>query len=84
MNTYLIQIRGLVDVNDLNPMSPHQMTVIRMEPASTLISICTDQSGLVAILRHLHHMGLIFLSVLREGERTELEKDHDRKNDLAA
>ena len=74
MNTYLIRLRGQVNVNDLNAMSPHQMTLVQMTPAATFISICTDQSGLVGLLRHLHHLGLTFLSVNREEERTELEK----------
>ena len=74
MNTYLIRLRGQVNVDDLNAMSPHHMTIVRMTPASTLIGIRTDQSGLVGLLRHLHHLGLTFLSVHREKVRVKLEK----------
>jgi hypothetical protein len=74
MNTYFIQLRGQVNVSDLNALSPHQMTVIQAKPASTLISICTDQSGLVGLLRLLHNLGLTLLSVIQEEERIELDK----------
>ena len=74
MNTYLIRLRGQVNVDDLNALSPHQMTMVQMAPASTLIGIRTDQSGLVGLLRHLHHLGLTFLSVHRKEVRVELEE----------
>lgn len=72
MNTYWIEIRGQVDVNELNPASPHHMTAIRVDPTPTLITVCTDQSGLIGLLRHLHGLGLELLSLKREdaaGER---------------
>lgn len=78
MNIYLIQLRGQVDVNDLNLMSPHQMTMIRVEAASTLITICTDQSGMIGLLRHLHHLGLTLLSIRQADEKQEWDKDNDR------
>ena len=84
MNAYLIQLRGQVDVNDLNPLSPHQMTVTHMEPAATWVRICTDQAGMIGILRHLHNLGLTLRSVLQEEEKPELEKEHDRSDHLAA
>jgi hypothetical protein len=61
--TYLIQLRGQIDENDLNAMSPIQMTVVRADTAATLFTIYTDQSGLVGLLRHLHGRGLVLLSV---------------------
>ena len=64
--TYLIQLDGRVNVDELNPMSPHHMTPVRSEPAGTLFSICTDQSGMIGLLRHLHSLGFVFLSVARQ------------------
>ncbi len=61
--TYLIQLRGQVDENDLNAMGPIQMTVVRVDTASMLFTVCTDQSGLIGLLRHLHGRGLVLLSV---------------------
>jgi hypothetical protein len=83
MNTYLIRLRGQVDVTDLNPMSPHQLTAVHMAPASTLICISTDQSGLLGMLVHLHNLGLTFLSV-QQDEKDALEKDHEYTTGLTA
>lgn len=58
--TYQIELRGQVNENDLNAISPLQMAVVRADTASTLFTICTDQSGL---LRHLHGRGFVLLSV---------------------
>lgn len=64
--TYQIEIQGWADENDLNAVSPLQLTVLRSDTKSTLFNICTDQSGLVGLLRHLHGRGLVLLSVHRE------------------
>lgn len=63
--TYRIEVQGLVDEDDLNAMSPLQMTVVRVDAASMLFTVLTDQSGLIGLMRHLHGRGLLFLSVNR-------------------
>ena len=63
---YLIQLRGQVDENEINAMSPLQMTVTWVDTASTLLTVHTDQSGLIGLMRHLHGLGFVFLSVKRE------------------
>jgi hypothetical protein len=62
---YHIQLRGQVDEGEINAMSPFQTTVKRTDATSTLFAVCTDQSGLVGLLRHLHGLGFVFLSVSR-------------------
>ena len=64
--TYLIQLHGQVNESDLNAMSPIQMTVVWADTASTLFTICADQSGLIGLIRHLHGRGFVLLSVYRE------------------
>jgi hypothetical protein len=64
--TYRIEVRGQADENDLNAISPLQMTVVRVDTIATLFTVCTDQSGLVGLMRHLHGRGLVLLSVRRE------------------
>ena len=64
--TYHIQLRGLVDESEVNAMSPLEMTVERVDQAATLITVCTDQSGLIGLLRHLHGLGFVLLSVTCE------------------
>ncbi len=64
--TYHIEVRGQVDENTFNAMSPLQMTVVREDTAATLFTICADQSGLIGLIRHLHGRGFVLLSVYRE------------------
>jgi len=64
--TYHIQLNGRVDEDEINTMSPLQMTVIRADTAATLLTVSTDQSGLIGLMRHLHGLGFVFLSVKRK------------------
>jgi hypothetical protein len=36
---------------------------VRGDQAATLFTVCTDQSGLIGLMRHLHGLGFVFLSV---------------------
>jgi hypothetical protein len=71
--TYQIEVMGLMDEQALNASSPLRMRVIRLEPdgelplEKTRISVLTDQSGLIGLLRYLHARGLVLLSVNWEG-----------------
>jgi hypothetical protein len=64
--TYRIEVRGEVDESNLNALSPHKMTVVRTDPAATLITICADQSGLIGLMRHLNGRGFVLWSLRRE------------------
>ncbi len=61
--TYQIIIRGQVDEQELNAQSPLRLTVEHSGPDSSRISIHTDQSGLIGLLRHLHGLGIVLLSI---------------------
>ena len=63
VNIYHIQIRGLVDEVEINAMSPLRLVKDWAETAVTQFSVQTDQSGLIGLLRHLHGLGFVFLSV---------------------
>lgn len=60
-----VRLRGRVDEAEINSMSPLQMSVEQAEADATLFSIRTDQSGLIGLLRHLHALGFIILSIVR-------------------
>jgi hypothetical protein len=64
--TYRIEVQGQVDENAFNATSPLQMTVVRRDTATTLFTICADQSGFIGLMRHLHGRGFVLLSVTRE------------------
>lgn len=65
IGTYQIKLYGQVSETEINALSPLQMTVEQTGPNGTLLSLSTDQSGLVGILRHLHGLGFVFLSIVR-------------------
>ncbi len=65
-NVYHVQIRGLIDEAEINTMSPLQLVKDWAETAVTQFSVQTDQSGLIGLLRHLHGLGFVFLSVYCE------------------
>ena len=79
--TYQIEVRGWIDEKDLNTISPLQVTMMLADAdeehpdadreypeAATRFTVCTDQSGLIGLLRHLHGRGVLLLSVRREPE----------------
>lgn len=65
-STYCIKVRGQIAEDDLNTMSPLETSVIRADPAATLFTIHTDQSGLIGLIRHLHARGVVLLSLTCE------------------
>ena len=69
---YQIELRGCVEVADLNAMSPLQITVLDIPTESenaypaTQLTVHADQAALIGLLRHLHARGFVILSVNRE------------------
>jgi hypothetical protein len=62
---YHIQLRGPVDEQEVNEMSPLLLARESGDTAVTQFSVATDQSGLIGLMRHLHGLGFVFLSVTR-------------------
>jgi hypothetical protein len=69
-HTYLIQLNGRIAPAELNAISPLELTVVQADRASTLFSVCADQSGLIGLLRHLHARGLVLISVTCKSNST--------------
>jgi hypothetical protein len=44
-------------------MNPLQMVRVQGNSAVTHFSVNADQSGLIGLMRHLHGLGFVFLSV---------------------
>jgi hypothetical protein len=61
-----IQLRGQVDEEEVNEMSPLLLVREGGDTAVTRFSVATDQSGLVGLMRHLHGLGYVFLAVCCE------------------
>jgi hypothetical protein len=65
--TYLIEIQGKLEEKEFNQTSPYRITEVRAKPDATLFTIYADQSGLIGLVRHLHHHGFVLLSMQRKG-----------------
>jgi len=63
--TYHIEVQGQVDEKVFNITSPIQVTVEQGNAVSTPLTLYADQSGLVGLVRHLHHQGFVILSLSR-------------------
>jgi hypothetical protein len=61
--TYQIIVRGHVDEAELNTQSPIWLAVEQAGPECSCITFNTDQSGLIGLLRHLHGLGIVLLSM---------------------
>ncbi len=76
--TFTIQLRGQLSQAEISAMSPVSgIALERAEPGSTAFTISMDQSGLIGLLRYLHGLGYIILSMTR-AEQADLE-DKDRR-----
>ena len=62
---YQIVINGQIEGDDLSSMSPVKLVVESCGPETTRFCVRTDQSGLVGLLRHLHNLGVVLLSIRR-------------------
>ena len=77
VRTYIIQIQGRVEEADINSTGPLRLTLGQEQGINTCVHLQTDQSGLIGLIRHLHGLGLVLLSVVCAGENTP---DPDSKN----
>jgi len=64
LSCYKIVVRDPVSETDLNRLSPVQ--VAQVDPAATHLSVQTDQSGLIGLMRHLHALGFVILAMSRQ------------------
>ena len=62
---YQIEVQGQIDESAFNETSPIQVQVNKTNETTTLITVWADQSGLVGLIRHLHHQGFVLLSFSR-------------------
>ncbi len=70
-HTYLIELRGPVEVDELNARAPLKILLVQTDSATTLISASTDQAGFIGLLRHLHGLGFQFLTMTCEAQYRE-------------
>lgn len=64
---YLILLDGQVSAETINANGPIESLVTQMDTC-TQCTVFSDQSGLIGLLRHLHALGLVLLSVTSNSE----------------
>jgi hypothetical protein len=62
---YRVELCGEADEDEINAISPLRVSIDLSDAGSSLLTVCTDQSGLIGLMRHLHGLGYVFLSVKR-------------------
>ncbi len=74
---YVIQTAGGVDASLVDWFGPVEIASAVQEDGeavTTLSDIVTDQAGLVGLIRHLHGLGLVLLSIERVPVSEERQK----------
>jgi hypothetical protein len=69
VHTYRLEVEGRVEERELNAAGPLRVRVEEGGETGTRLTVRTDQSGLVGLVRHLHGRGFVLLAVERESER---------------
>jgi hypothetical protein len=64
--TYQIRVRGQVAEADVAPFSPPGLRLAQSGETSTVLIFRADQSGFIGVIRQLHGLGLVILSVETE------------------
>jgi len=59
---YRLHIAGQVAESDIIPFSPPGTSIEPAGEAGTILTVRTDQSGLVGLIRHLHGLGFVLLA----------------------
>ena len=61
--TYQIQLHGQAAQGDIESFSPPGLKLQTYGDSNTMLSVRTDQAGLIGLIRHLHGLGFVILSV---------------------
>ena len=65
-HNFRIEVQDQVVESEINALSPLQMKIVQVSPGASQFLVCTDQSGLMGVIRYLHNHGFVFLSIIRE------------------
>jgi hypothetical protein len=72
--SYIIRIQGHIDASlvDCGPVEIRSAVADGAPAVTRLSGIVTDQAGLLGLMRHLHGLGIVVLSVERLAWQTDL------------
>ncbi len=77
---YVVKIQGSVDVqlaDWLGPMEIDSHIADGERGITTLARVVTDQAGIVGLIRHLHGLGIVLLSVERRASGQDFVGPYD-------
>lgn len=74
-SVYRVLVHGQLDESDLNASSPIATTVASVSNNTSELTVETDQSGVMGVLRHLHGLGFAIISVQSQPNNTPLEAE---------
>lgn len=80
VRTYWIEIDGTAAEEEINAATPISMTIIQAGEDKTVLTVSTDQAGLIGLLRHLHGLGFVLLSVRADRTIPSNKKSSGEKN----
>ena len=69
---YVVRIHGRIDGNPTDWLGPVEIASAVADgdkDVTTLSGIVTDQAGIVGLIRHLHGLGIVLLSMERVASR---------------
>jgi hypothetical protein len=62
-SSYRLRLLGEVSEDDVNRMSPCRVSQVQRDEKTTTFRAATDQAGMIGLMRYLHGMGFVILSV---------------------
>ncbi len=70
---YKIQVQGQVEEEDIRTACPLHIRIEEAGGTETTFVVRSDQSGLIGLVRYLHGMGLVLLSITATSEEIQSE-----------
>ncbi len=62
---YRIELCGEADEDEINAVSPVLVSIELTGPGTCWLTVCTDHSGVIGLMRRLHGLGFVFLAMQR-------------------
>ena len=66
LRSYTLKLSGTLDDDFITSFCPSKTTVLCENGTTSLSNIRTDQSGILGLIRHLHNLGCVILSLNSE------------------
>ncbi len=72
ISSYTLKLSGTLDDDFVISFCPSETIVLRENETTSLSNIRTDQSGIIGLIRNLHNLGCVILSLNSESIYLEI------------